>query len=210
MNLTDMRTIVRRDLKDEDTGNYRWSSDELDRHIAHAVSDLSEAIPLEQTAILATAAGSRDIDISGLSQRIMLQTIEYPLDKFPRQYQRFSLWANILTLLGDIVPDGSDARIYYGKMHTLDSQTSTIPTHLEGLVASGAEGYAAVEWASYTTNRVNVGGITAPQDFERWGNTRLEYFHKELGRLGRRNHVRLTHLYTPDSPGASKTTDYGS
>jgi len=33
MNLSDMRTIVRRDLKDEDAGNYRWTNDELDRHI---------------------------------------------------------------------------------------------------------------------------------------------------------------------------------
>ena len=36
MNLTDMKTIVRRDLHDEDDTNYRWTDDELDRHIAHA------------------------------------------------------------------------------------------------------------------------------------------------------------------------------
>ncbi|UCH43497.1 MAG: hypothetical protein JSW16_02845 [Dehalococcoidales bacterium] len=47
MNLTDMRTIVRRDLHDEDAENYRWSNDELDRHIAHAVRDFSEAVPHE-------------------------------------------------------------------------------------------------------------------------------------------------------------------
>jgi len=29
MNLTDMRTIVRRDLHDEDASNYRWTNDEL-------------------------------------------------------------------------------------------------------------------------------------------------------------------------------------
>ena len=33
MNLSEMRTIVRRDLHDEDAGNYRWTDDELDRHI---------------------------------------------------------------------------------------------------------------------------------------------------------------------------------
>ena len=34
MNLSEMRTTVRRDLKDEDASNYRWTNDELDRHIA--------------------------------------------------------------------------------------------------------------------------------------------------------------------------------
>ena len=41
MNLADMRTIVRRDLHDEEASNYRWTNDELDRHIAHAVKDFS-------------------------------------------------------------------------------------------------------------------------------------------------------------------------
>ena len=31
MNLSEMRTLVRRDLHDEDSNNYRWSNDELDR-----------------------------------------------------------------------------------------------------------------------------------------------------------------------------------
>ena len=36
MNLSDMRAIVRRDLHDENSGSYRWTNDEIDRHIAHA------------------------------------------------------------------------------------------------------------------------------------------------------------------------------
>ena len=54
MNLIDMRAIVRRDLHDEDANNYRWTNDELDRHIAHAMKDYSEAIPYEEKAIKAT------------------------------------------------------------------------------------------------------------------------------------------------------------
>ena len=50
MNLGDMRTIVRRDLHDEDAANYRWTDDELDRHIAHAVKDFSEYLPYQQKA----------------------------------------------------------------------------------------------------------------------------------------------------------------
>ena len=209
MNLTDMRAIVRRDLHDEDDANYRWSNDELDRHIAHAVKELSEAIPYEQKATKATTSGSREIDISTLTDRIMVQAAEYPVDEFPKRYQRFTLWGDTVTLLGDEVPDGSNAYIYYGKLHTLDASTSTIPTNLEDLVATGAEGYAAVEWAVYAVNRVNVGGTMTPGEFLAWGNERLKFFREELKRLGRRNRVRIRQLYKSYYQPVSKSTDYG-
>ena len=209
MNLTEMRTIVRRDLHDEDANNYRWSDDELDRHIAHAVGEFSEALPQEQKAAKATTAGSREIDISDLTDRIMIEAVEYPIDKFPKRYQRFALWGDILTILGDEVPDGSNAYIYHGKLHTLDASTSTIPQKFEDLIAAGASGYAAVEWAIYAVNRVNVGGTLTPKEFLAWGNERLRFFKSELKRLGRRNRVRLNQLYKPYYPIASKSTDYG-
>ena len=209
MNLAEMRAIVRRDLKDEDAANYRWSDDELDRHIAHTIKEFSEAIPLEQKATKATTAGSRELDISTITKRIMVQAIEYPVDRFPKIYQLFSLWADTITLLGDEVPDGGDAYIYYGKLHTLDATSSTIPSHLEDLIAIGACGYAAVEWAAFAINRVNVGGTITPDEFLNWGREKLSYFRNELRRLGRRNRARLNQLYKPAYPAVSKTTDYG-
>ncbi|MBM4432387.1 MAG: hypothetical protein FJ025_00085 [Chloroflexi bacterium] len=209
MNLSEMRTIIRRDLRDEDSNNYRWSNDELDRHIAHAVKEFSEAIPYEQKATTATTSGSREIDISSLSGRVMVEAVEYPVGKFPKRYQRFSLWENTITLLGDEVPDGSNAYIYYGKLHTLDAAGSTIPAQYEDLIAAGAEGYAAIEWAAYSVNRVNVGGETTPREFLIWGKERLNLFKDELKRLGRRNRIRVRSLYKPYFPAVSKTTDYG-
>ena len=70
MNLTEMRTIVRRDLKDEDAANYWWTNDELDRHIAHAVKDFSEYLPYEQRSTKATTSGSRELDISTITDRL--------------------------------------------------------------------------------------------------------------------------------------------
>ena len=162
MNLTDMRAIVRRDLHDEDAANYRWTDDELDRHIVHAVKEFSETIPYEPKATKATTSGSREIDISNLSDRVMVEAIEYPVNKFPKSYQRFSLWGDTLTLLGDEIPDGSNAYIYYGKLHTLDASSSTIPTWLEDLIAICSEGYADVEGAVFALNRVHVGGDVTP------------------------------------------------
>ncbi len=209
MNLTEMRTIVRRDLKDEDATNYRWSNDELDRHIAHVVKDFSETIPYEQKATKATTSGSRVLDISTITGRVMVEAVEYPADKFPKRYQPFSLWGDTLTILGDEVPDGSNAYIYYGKLHTLDASSSTIPAKFEDLIATGACGYAAVEWAAYAVNRVNIGGTVTPQEFLGWGQEKLGYFRQELKRLGRRNKVRVRALYAPYYPTTSKSTDYG-
>ncbi len=209
MNLTDMRTLVRRDLHDENSQNYRWTSDELDRHIAHAVKDFSERIPYEQKATKATTSGSREIDISTLTNRVVVEALEYPVGNFPKRYQRFVLWGDTVTLLGTEVPDGSNAYIYYGKLHTLGASTSTIPAMYEDLIAVGACGYAAVEWAAYAINRVNIGGMPAPGDFLIWGKDKLSYFKAELTRLGRRNRARIGSLYRPYYPSVSRSTDYG-
>ncbi len=207
MNLSEMRAILRRDLRDEAVP-YRWSDDELDRHIAHALKKFAEALPLEQKATKATVSGSREIDIATITDRIMVEAVEYPADKFPKRYQRFSLWADILTILGSEVPDGGDAYIYYGKLHTL-AATSTIPTKYEDLVATGAAGYAAIAWGAYSVNRTNVGGTTTPREFLTWGKERLRLFKEELKRLGRRNRVRISQLYKSYYPVVSKATDYG-
>jgi hypothetical protein len=139
----------------------------------------------------------------------MVEAVEYPVGEFPKSYQRFALWGDKLTLLGDEVPDGANACIYYGKVHTLDASSSTIPTKHEDLLATGAGGYAAIEWAVYAINRVSVGGNPTPSEFLTWGNERLNYFRQELKRLGRRNRVRISSLYKPYYPVVSKSTDYG-
>ncbi len=195
MDLNTMRSILRRDLKDEDPANYRWSDDELDRHIAHAVKEFSEAVPLPAEATLPTTAGSRAIDISALADRVMVEAVEYPLDRFPPAYQRFALWGHALTLFGDEVPDGANCIVYYGMLHTLNSGGSTVPTKHEDLIAIGAEGYAAVGWAGYAINKVSLGGTTTPREFLNWGNQKLKQFRSELRRLGRRNQVRIRQLY---------------
>ncbi len=209
MDLNMMRTMVRRDLHDEDAENYRWGNDELDRHIARAVKELSESVPLPVKATLPTTPSSREIDISSLTDRVMIEAAEYPVGRFPPYYQQFALWGDALNLFGDEVPDGSNAYIYYGKLHNLDAESSTIPSHLEDLIATGACGYAAVEWAAFAINRVNVGGTITPNEFLNWGRGKLSYFRSELKRLGRRNRTRLNQLYKSIYPAASKKTDYG-
>ena len=202
-----MRTVVRRDLKDEDSQNYRWSNDELDRHIDHALREFSVACPQEQQSDIATTDGSREIDISSLANQVLVFAVEYPIGEFPPRYQRFSLYQDTLTLLGDEVPDGSDARIFYGKIHTLDASTSTIPPKHENIVAIGAEAYALLEWAAYAINRVSVGGEQTSRDFRTRGEELLKQFRAELKRV--KSRIRSASLYKPATPPVSKTTDWG-
>ena len=208
MTLSLMRTNVRRDLHDEDAANYRWTDAVLDRHIAHAVTDFSYALPLEATSTVATTSGSRDIDIASLADRVEIEAVEYKVGNFPPTYQRFSLWKDTLTILSDALPDSSNAKIYYGKLHTLDVSSSTIPQRYTDIVALGAAAYALLEWASFAVNRVNVAGAEAVRQYRAQGNDMLDRFRKELKKLGRQNRVRVRQVYTPATTPSSKSTDW--
>jgi hypothetical protein len=198
MNLTEMINLVRKDLHDEDSDNYRWSDSELTRHINRAVKELSEKVPSPVRATLATTADSRELDLSGLTDRVMIEAVEFPVDNYPPSYQRFSIWGDTLTIISGSEPDGTNCRIYYGTLHTLDAGGSTLPVKYEDLVATGACGYAAVEWAAYAINRVNVGGAGVSKEFRLWGSEKLAVFQEVLNRLGRRQRVRVQRLFDAD------------
>jgi hypothetical protein len=209
MTLSEMMAVVRQDLHDEDPGQYRWRDEILSRHIDHAVKDFSLSCPLEQWEVFPTVAGSREIDISILTDRVSVDAVEYPAGHFPQRHQTFSLWANILTLLGGDEPDGTDCNVYYTRLHTLDEAGSTVPDQYADLIVAGACGYAAVELAGHTINRVNVGGTDTMEELTRWGNQKLDYFRQELKRIGRKNRVRVRQLYNPHYPVKSPMTDQG-
>ncbi|MGD9143013.1 MAG: hypothetical protein PVG61_04115 [Dehalococcoidia bacterium] len=198
MNLTEMIDIVRQDLHDEDSGNYRWTDSELTRHINRAVKEFSERVPGPARATLATTADSREIDVSGLNDRIMIEAVEYPVNTYPPSFQRFSIWGDLLTIISGSEPDGANCYVYYGTLHTLDVQGSTVPPKYEDLVATGAAAYAALEWAAYAINKVNVGGADVAREFRQWGSERLAAFQEALERLGRRQRVRVQRLFGAD------------
>lgn len=210
MNLSDMRARVRKDLHDEDSQSYRWTDAVLDRHIARALGEASLAAPLQAKATLTTSAGSRDLSIASLANLIAVEAAEYPVGQYPPIYVRFSLWGNTLTLLVDGPPSGAEnVYVYYSQRHTLDTTTSTLPAYLEDVVATGAAAYAAIEWASFATNRVNLGGGEAWKNYLVWGQDRLAEFSRQLKRHSNKNAVRLRQLYRPYEPHASQSTDWG-
>ena len=209
MDLSTMRTLVRRDLHDEDATNYRWTDDELDRHIGRAAKEFSLAVPLESKANLATTAGSRELSLASLDGLVVVEAVEYPVGKYPPAYVPFSLWADTLTLLVDQAPlEAESVDVFYGALQTLDATSSTIPSRLEDLVATGAAAYAALEWASFATNRLNVGGDETWRNYLIWGQERLADFARALAEHGRRGALRARRLYTPAGPAEFGATDW--
>ena len=195
MNLTEMRALVRLDVRDLSPGACLWSDAEIDRHISRALATFSGALPLPCRVALPTVSGSPDIAISSITACVMLEAVEYPVGLFPAAYRRFTVWEDTLTLLDGIVPDGSLCHVYYGKMHTLDAQSCTVPALYFDLVAAGAAAYLALAAAVSAVNQVNTGGTAVPGAFLTWGSTRLACFHAALKRLGRRSRVRTGFLY---------------
>jgi hypothetical protein len=182
-----------RALKD----SYKWEDDELDRHIAHALKELSHHVPYEATADIATTAGSREVSIASLSDRIRVLAVEYPVGKQPPRYQRFSLWQDTITLLGDTVPDGSGCRVYYGKLHTIDAEGSTVPAPLEDVVSLGAQAYALQAYASYALDRSQGDYHYSQEDALEESRKLLDDFRAQIKRLGRHGRVRVSSLYVP-------------
>jgi hypothetical protein len=196
MNLAEMIAVVRQDLHDEDSSNYRWTDNVLTRHLNRVLAELSESIPVPVKATVSTVAGARELDISSLTDRIMVAAVEYPLGETPPGYQQFSIWGDTLMIITGPRPDGNNCNIYYGVAHSMNAESSTLPAKYVDLVAGGICAYAAVELALYTINRVNAGGPDTPGTLLEWGNQKLKIFRQELKRLGRRNRIRVSDLTT--------------
>ena len=210
MNLSEMRDQLRKDLHDEDIADQRWTDAELDRHIQRAVREFSLSVPLETKATLSTTVDSRDLSIAGLTDLVAIEAAEYPVGNYPPTYVPFSVWLSTLTMLIDSPPGAvEDVNVYYTKLHILDATTSTLPPRFEDIVATGAAAYAALEWASFATNRVNVGGQDVWRDYLTWGQQRLAEFQRALARHGRRNTVRVRRLYRPATTPVDQSTVEG-
>lgn len=198
--LATFRALVRQDLHDEDNAAYRWTDAVLDRHIGRAVAEYSVAAPLEQRTTIAATPGSRDLSVASLTDLVAIEGVEWPVGEFPPARVGFSLWQTTLTLDVVAAPSGADnVYVYWTAIHTLGA-TSTLPTPHEHIVAEGAAGYAALDWTSFATNRLNVAGDEVWGRYKAFADERLRQFRADLARLGRNNTVRQRRMYTTDAP----------
>ena len=203
-----VRALVRKDLHDEDASNYRWADAVLDRHIGRAVNEYSIAAPLEQKSTLTTTAGSRDLSVASLANLIDIEAVEWPVGQFPPARVAWSQWQTTITLDSVNAPAGvENVYVYWLKMHTLDGSSSTLPVAHEELIIEGAAGYAALDWTSFATNRLNTAGDDVWGRYKAVADERLRRFRADLVRLGRANAVRQRRMYTPqDAPSIFEQT----
>ena len=192
MNLTDMRARVRQDLKDTDSANYRWSDDEIDGAIQRVVAEFSHYLPQEQQNDLATTSDSKDIDISTLTSRVKIFSVEFPLAKDPASFQVFQVFLDILTM--EDFGDGSNARIRWGKLHVLDAASSTIPPRHDEVIVLGATGYLAASASIGATDKTTTGGKTTVANYLSWGQERLARYEKQLTRISRSPRIKTSTL----------------
>jgi hypothetical protein len=193
--LADLRDRLRIELHDVDEA--RWEDESLDRHLQRAIRDLSTRAPREQKTALTTTEGSRDLSLSALADLIEVTAVEYPAGQYPPRYVRFSVYAGVLSLLISETPgDAEEVAVYWGSLHEANADGSTLASVHEDLVILGAGGYAALEWASFATNRANVGGSEVVEQYATWGAEALSRFNGQLRRLREVSRLRVSSLYT--------------
>jgi hypothetical protein len=188
--LVAMETNVRNDLKDLDATAYLWATTEIDRHIAHAVADYQQVLPLvAATTITIAADGSgntRRQSVGSPTGYLYALRAEYPIDHDPPQYVVFreeiigggSLYFSI----GDPPLAGDSLKVWYAKAHILDNATSTILQEHEELIALGAVAYAGTSATRYAASRLNATGWT-PRGLAAFAADRMKEYRAELDRL---------------------------
>ena len=194
MDMATMRIRVRRDLVDEGSPS-RFSDDELERAVNRAVAEFSRYLPHQQKSLINTVSNSDELDISGLSNLISVSRVEFPVGNMPRTYTRFETLSGTIRLL-EAVGDGNNCYVYWNTVHTLNTEGSTIPAHLEDLIALGATAFAVMSIAQAKIDTNNPGGTEVDDDYQRWAVNRLGKFEKELSKLSSK--VRTGQLYPAD------------
>ena len=181
MDLATMRARVREDLQDEDDANYRWTNDQVDGAIERVVREFSIVKPIQQQDDIATVDSSREIDISSLSGLIRVESVEFPIGENPTYYQKFRIWQDTIQM--DDEGNGGDARVRWYKEHTLDAESSTIPSQFEEIIVLGATGYLAASASVYTVDKATIAGKWATINFLKWGKERLDRYENKLKAL---------------------------
>ena len=188
--ITTIRALVRRDLKDEDNANYRWTDDEIDRAIDKAVLEYSEYCPLQVMNVLDTVDDDNTVDISTLIDRIDVLRVEHPVIDQPYESHRFSVWLDLLTFLDGYFGDGTNCNVYWLKKHSIGASSSTIPTAHEHIIALGAAAFAISSQAQYSVTQT-FGGQKVSQDYTVWAKTTFAQFYATLDRIKGYNPKKL-------------------
>ncbi|WP_322795446.1 hypothetical protein [Tepidiforma sp.] len=192
--LADLRARLRIDL--DDTAGERWDDAALDRHLQHAVSDISLAAPRRARVTVPTAPGSREVDVRGIGGLLGIDRAEYPAGLEPPGWVEFEQLDGAVLLVSGPVPDGRDAAFWCRLAHVVDAGGSTLGPRLEELAVLGAAAFAAFEAASGTLERVTLNPATAER-YAALGRARETAFRQLLREAAGRGRVRSLRARLP-------------
>ena len=136
----------------QDTGAATWGATETTDAFTKAKTELADlGLPYVVKHTLSTVADSRELDLSAINNLIRVRELEYPEDKWPRQYLDFEQRGHVLTMLLDNAPSTvEDANLWVSKPHVIMATTDLVGAvdlvagyaagattiHIDGLAAS--------------------------------------------------------------------------
>lgn len=192
--LASLTALIRIDLNDLDSGNYRWTDSQIERAIAKTLSHFNYAIPQELDTLIATAKNSRLVPLYSLVSRVSIDKVEYPIDQTPKSFTPFEVRGNQVILKDEA--DGKNCRVYWTKRHTISATECTLPEEHHELLCLGATAYLVISQSQYQSDRANIGGEQVDRDYAFWGRDRMKQFNDEIKKLSRKNKVRVNTMYT--------------
>ena len=162
--LTTLRDRVEAYL--QDSGNTRWSTDDLDEAITQAIDQYSRSNPYAALATITLTANGREIDISSITGLLRVEQVWWDYDSstpgYPPNYRQFKVWPGALLYINDpLEPQSGDVvRIWYNKRHTLTDLDSavatTIPDEDLSYIVIGAGHFAALSRAMELAESMTV------------------------------------------------------
>jgi hypothetical protein len=186
--LSDFRSRVKAGLGIVGSSSERGFDDpSLDQHIRQAVEEFSIHVPAEASADLTIGAGSRTINVSGLTRLLRVAAVETPVGQWPRSLVDYDRWSATLTL--DMAPPAAntDARVYFEQGHLVDSAGSTVAAEHEHVIVEGAIALALLARVAGAAQTLET-ATTQPQTYQhlRLAQSRLARWRAQIRRLGGR------------------------
>ena len=190
--LTTLRDRLEHTL--QDTGNTKWTTNQLDEAIRQALAAYSEHIPHRAITSLTLTADGRELDISTITYRD-IERVWWDYDStapdHPPHWRTFEIWPGDILFVNDSdePASGDVVRIWYTADHTvtdLDAATSTtLPSRHESILVQGASGFAAAARRVTILEQVNL-NEWAPRNLREWAELQLTTFYNALEEIATR------------------------
>lgn len=174
----------------QDSGNLRWSTDDVDEGIRTALQQYSRRHPDHGISTITLSAAGREISISTITDLIRVEKVWWDYDSstpgYPPVWRQFEVWPGSLLYIDDAEEpaSGDNVRIWYSKRQTiedLDSATATtFPAEDEDVMVTGGAYFCAHQRSMELAEGLQVDRDVVKR-LEDWADERGKNFRYQLG-----------------------------